>query len=205
MDGVRRRAEARQGRHRRHPRRPQAPPGRSSPCCVRSATTRRTPPASSTRFVAHFDFLEGQWEKERDVAADPGRGAGRDLQAGPPGRAADGRVGPRLLPQRASSRTVATTCRASVATSSTASSAPRSPSSISCSARTSSSAASTAPTPTPTRPSSPAGLGPADVLRRGRGPRRDHATCSTSSSRSRATASTTRTTSPTAASAASAS
>ena len=32
--------------------------------------------------------------------AHPGRGAGRDLQAGPSGRAAVGRVGPRLLPQR---------------------------------------------------------------------------------------------------------
>ena len=32
--------------------------------------------------------------------ADAGRGAGRDLQAGPPGRAAHGRVRPQLLPRR---------------------------------------------------------------------------------------------------------
>ena len=45
----------------------------SSPCCVRSATTKRMLPASSTAFVSHFDFLEGQWDKERDTGADPGR------------------------------------------------------------------------------------------------------------------------------------
>ena len=57
-------------------------------------------PGFLERFVAHFDFLQGQWDKERDIAPDPGRGAGRDLQAGPPRRAADGRVGQGLLPQR---------------------------------------------------------------------------------------------------------
>ena len=37
------------------------------------------------RFVRHFDFLEGQWEKERNLAPDPRGGAARDLQARPPG------------------------------------------------------------------------------------------------------------------------
>ena len=68
VDRVRRRAEARQGRHRRHPRRPQAPPRPLRPARAPSATTRRTPPASSSAFVRHFDFLEGQWEKDRDLA-----------------------------------------------------------------------------------------------------------------------------------------
>ena len=57
-------------------------------------------PGFLERFVAHFDFLEGQWEKDRHIAPDAGRGAGRDLQAGPPGRAAHGRVRPQLLPRR---------------------------------------------------------------------------------------------------------
>ena len=68
VDRVRRRAEAGQGRHRRHPRRPQAPPVASSCCCAPSATTRRTRPGFLERFVRHFDFLEGQWEKDRDLA-----------------------------------------------------------------------------------------------------------------------------------------
>ena len=56
----------------------------------------------------------------------PGGGARRDLQAGPPGRAAVGRVGPRTTSAPPSSRTAATTSPGSAATSSTASSAPRS-------------------------------------------------------------------------------
>ena len=65
---------------------------------------------------------------------DPGRGARRDLQAGPPGRAAHGRVGHAPTSATRSSRAVATTSAASAATSSTASSAPKSPSSARCSA-----------------------------------------------------------------------
>ena len=37
---------------------------RCSSCCARSATRTRR---SSSRFVRHFDFLAGQWEKERDL------------------------------------------------------------------------------------------------------------------------------------------
>ena len=65
--------------------------------------------------------------------ADPGRGARRDLQARPSGRAAVGRVGARLLPQRVLREPPLRPVAASVATSSTASSAPRSPSCRSCS------------------------------------------------------------------------
>ena len=57
-------------------------------------------PGFLDRFVAHFDFLAGPVGQGARRRPDPGRGAGRDLQAGPPGRAADGRVGPGLLPQR---------------------------------------------------------------------------------------------------------
>ena len=35
-------------------------------------------------FVRHFDFLEGQWEKDKRTGRHPGRGHHRDLQAGPP-------------------------------------------------------------------------------------------------------------------------
>ena len=52
------------------------------------------------RFVRHFDFLEGQWEKERELDPDAGRGAARDLQASPSGRAALARGRPRLLRER---------------------------------------------------------------------------------------------------------
>ena len=80
-------------------------------------------PGFIDRFVSHFDFLEGQWEKERHLAPDPERGARRDLQAGPPRRAADGRVGQGLLPQRVLREPSLRPAAASVATSSTASSA----------------------------------------------------------------------------------
>jgi hypothetical protein len=82
-----------------------SPPGPASPasaacrcssCCAPSATTDE---AFLERFVRHFDFLEGQWEKERELVP-PGRGAARDLQAGPSRRAALARVGPRLLRER---------------------------------------------------------------------------------------------------------
>ena len=52
------------------------------------------------RFVRHFDFLEGQWEKERNLAPTPRGGAARDLQARPSRRAALGRGRPRLLRER---------------------------------------------------------------------------------------------------------
>ena len=83
----------------------------------------------------------------------PGRGAGRDLQAGPSGRAAVGRVGHAPTSATPSSRTAATTSAGSVATSSTASSAPSSTSS-------SSSSASTLERPEPDQPV----LTPAEVL-----------------------------------------
>ena len=68
MDRVRRRAEAGQGRHRRHPRRPQAPPQPVRPAARPRLRRGERTPASSTRFVRHFDFLEGQWEKDRELA-----------------------------------------------------------------------------------------------------------------------------------------
>ena len=74
-------------------------------------------PGFLDRFVRHFDFLEGQWEKDRAPRADPGRGAGRDLQAGPPGRAAHRRVGHAPTSATRSSRAGATTCAGSAATS----------------------------------------------------------------------------------------
>ena len=52
-------------------------------CCAPSATTRSTRRASSTASSAHFDFLEGQWEKERHIAPTQDRVARRDLQACP--------------------------------------------------------------------------------------------------------------------------
>ena len=67
MDRVRRRAEARQGRHRRHPRRPQAPPVDLHPA-ARPRLRRGPRPGFLERFVRHFDFLEGQWEKDRELA-----------------------------------------------------------------------------------------------------------------------------------------
>ena len=51
-------------------------------------------------FVRHFDFLEGQWEKDKRAGRHPGRGAHRDLQAGPPRRAGHARLRPQLLQQR---------------------------------------------------------------------------------------------------------
>ncbi|MEZ5219717.1 MAG: hypothetical protein R2715_24765 [Ilumatobacteraceae bacterium] len=80
-----------QGRHRRHR---VARKRRMSIFTIPapSATTRRSAPGFLDRFVNYFDFLEGQWEKDRP-RSDPGRVAGRDLQAGV-GRAADRRVGP---------------------------------------------------------------------------------------------------------------
>ena len=68
MDRVRRRAEARQGRHRRHPRRPQAPPVDLRPPAGPRLRRGARAPASSSAFVRHFDFLEGQWEKDRELA-----------------------------------------------------------------------------------------------------------------------------------------
>ena len=67
-------------RDRRRARRPQAPP-----VAVRAAARPRLRATTTflERFVRHFDFLEGQWEKERDARPDPGGGAPRDLQAGP--------------------------------------------------------------------------------------------------------------------------
>ena len=57
-------------------------------------------PGFLERFVAPLRLPRGPVGEGPRPRPDPGRGAGRDLQAGPPGRAADGRVGPGLLPQR---------------------------------------------------------------------------------------------------------
>ena len=67
VDGVRRRAPAGQGRHLRHPRRPQASLGIFT--LLRAlGYDEENAPGFLDRFVAEFDFLEGQWDKERDVA-----------------------------------------------------------------------------------------------------------------------------------------
>jgi DNA-directed RNA polymerase subunit beta len=119
----------------------------------------------------------------------PGRGAGRDLQAGPSGRAAVGRVGPRLLPQRLLREPPLRPVSGSAATSSTASSARDRQARASCSA-----ARRDSIDPEPDQPV----LSRCEVL----------AACTYLLhlvKQSRATASTTRTTSPTAASARSAS
>ena len=41
---------------------------RCSCCCGRSATTTPTPRLPRPAFVRHFDFLEGQWEKDKEIA-----------------------------------------------------------------------------------------------------------------------------------------
>ena len=152
-------------------------------------------PGFLERFVAHFDFLEGQWEKERDIAPTQDEALVEIYKRARPGepptvesakayfrnaffesRRYDlSRVGRYKLEPQARRR--GRQARRAVR--------PR--------ARASSSVDPTA-TARPDRRAQPL---------RGRSPR--SATCSTSSSRSPATASTTRTTSPTAASAASAS
>ena len=110
-------------------------------------------PGFIERFVSHFDFLEGQWEKERHIAPTQSEALVEIYKRARPGEPpTPSRPAPTSATR--SSRTVATTCPASVATSSTASSAARSPSSTSCSARArSSSARPSRPTPT-TRPRS---------------------------------------------------
>ena len=73
---------------------------RSSCCSAPSATTRRTRPGFLDALRAPLRLPRGPVGEGPRARAHPGRGAGRDLQAGPPGRAAVGRVGPGLLPQR---------------------------------------------------------------------------------------------------------
>ena len=122
------------------------------------------------------------------AGAHPGRGAGRDLQAGPPGRAAVGRVGPRLLPQRVLREPPLR---------------PQPRRSLQAQPQARPRARQDRADLRHRRSSEPehrpAGAHP------GRGPRGHRPTCCTWSTPSRATASTTRTTSPTAASARSAS
>ena len=99
VDRVRRRAEAGQGRHRRLPRRPQAPPQpvRAAP----GPRLRRGEPPRLPREVRQpLRLPRGPVGEGPRARRHPGRGARRDLQAGPSGRAAVGRVGQGLLPQR---------------------------------------------------------------------------------------------------------
>ena len=153
-------------------------------------------PGFLDRFVAHFDFLEGQWDKERDVAPTQDEALVEIYKRARPGepptvesarayfrnaffesRRYDlSRVG-RYKLNRKLGPEVAKVARSS---------------------------ASIGATNSLDEPHRPARRGPARAQPDARCSRR-HATCCTSSSRSRATASTTRTTSPTAASAASAS
>ena len=191
VDRVRRRAEARQGRHRRHPRRPQAPPEHLRPAArprLRRGERPRLPRRASSR---HFDFLEGQWEKDRDIAPTQDEALVEIYKRARPGEP------PTVESARAYFRNAFFESRrydlsaGSAATSSTASSAPRSASSTSCSASTDE--LLDLPDARPGR---------AQPLR---GPRRRQLHAAPRQAASRATASTTRTTSPTAASARSAS
>ena len=196
VDRVRRRAQARQGRHRRHPRRPQAPPRHLHPAARPRLRRGQRAPASSSRFVSHFDFLEGQWDKERDIAPTQDEALVEIYKRARPGepptvesakayfrnaffesRRYDlSRVGRYKLNRKlgARGRPARPSCSASRAVN--AEGEPL----LDCPARASTCSAAARCSPR-------------------------SATCSTSSSRSRATASTTRTTSPTAASARSAS
>ena len=99
VDGVRRRAQARQGRHRRHPRRPQASPRHlHDAACARLRRGQRPRFPRPLRQPLRLPRRPvGQGARHRP---DPGRGPRRDLQAGPSGRTAHGRVGQGLLPQR---------------------------------------------------------------------------------------------------------
>ena len=95
-------------------------------------------PGFLDRFVTYFDFLEGQWEKERDVAPTQDEALVEIYKRARPGEP------PTVESARAYFRNAFFESRrydlaASAATSSTASSAPRSPSSASCSASTTSS------------------------------------------------------------------
>jgi DNA-directed RNA polymerase subunit beta len=142
-------------------------------------------PGFLDRFVAHFDFLQGQWDKERDVAPTEDEALVEIYKRARPGEP------PTVESARAYFRNAFFESRrydpaAWAVTSSTASWAPRWPGSASCSAFP----ANFSTSPTRSRTCSVA----ARSWRRS-------PTCSTSSSRSRATASTTRTTSPTGASA----
>ncbi len=56
-----------------------------------------TDEAFLSAFARHFDFLETPVGQGARARPHPGGGAARDLQAGPPGRAAQRRLGPQLL------------------------------------------------------------------------------------------------------------
>ena len=143
VDRVRRRAEAGQGRHRRHAASPASAASACSCCCGPSATTRRTTPGFLEQFVQPLRLPRGAVGEGPRAGPHPGRGAGRDLQAGPPGRAARRSSRPRPTSATPSSRTAATTSAGSAATSSTASSAPSSTRSSSSSASSSTGPSST--------------------------------------------------------------
>ncbi len=147
-------------------------------------------PGFLDRFVAHFDFLQGQWDKERDVAPTQDEALVEIYKRARPGEPPTVGVGPRLLPQRLLREPPLRPQPRRPLQAQPQARQPRSPSSASCSGCPTS--CSTCPTRSRTCSAA------ARCWRRSR-------TCSTSSSRSPATASTIRTTSPTGASARSAS
>ena len=86
-----------------------SPPAPASPasaasacscCCAPSATTRRTTPGFLERFVRHFDFLEGQWEKDRDLAPTQDEALVEIYKRARPGEPPSVESATRLLPQR---------------------------------------------------------------------------------------------------------
>ena len=97
-------------------------------------------------FVRHFDFLEGQWEKDKELRRHPGRGASSRSTSGPAPVSRPHPTPPATTSTTPSSSPVATTSAGWAATSSTASSARRSSGCRSCSP--SSPASSTSPSPT---------------------------------------------------------
>ena len=91
-------------------------------------------PGFLERFVAQFDFLEGQWEKERHIAPTQNEALVEIYKRARPGEPPTVESAKRLLPQRVLREPSLRPSAASAATSSTASSAAKSPSSTSCSA-----------------------------------------------------------------------
>ena len=104
-------------------RRPQAPPQPLHPAPRPRLRRGARSPASSTASSDHFDFLEGQWEKDRDLAPTQEESLIEIYKRARPGEPPDGRRRHATTSRTPSSRTGATTSAGSAATSSTASSA----------------------------------------------------------------------------------